>query len=109
MSLVMELTLDEYAFEVDAGEGFVLVYFYGNNCAPCRELSPIIDILAEEYSGKMKFCKININNYMAIAKELRVMGLPTIIIYHHGEIIYRETGFYNKNSFDKLFVDLSIV
>ncbi|MGB3366460.1 MAG: thioredoxin domain-containing protein [Acidaminobacteraceae bacterium] len=111
MSFIVELSLDDYAFEVDAGEGFVLVSFYGKNCAPCRELFPIIEILADEYKGKMKFCRINVNdnNNMEIAKELKVMGLPTVIIYHHGEIVYRETGFQNKISFDKLFKELYIV
>jgi len=109
MSLIVELDLDDYAFEVESQEGFVLVSFYGNNCAPCRELFPIIEMLADEYKGKLKFCRINVNDNMAIAKELRVMGLPTVIIYHHGEIVYRETGFQNKILFDKLFEELYIV
>lgn len=109
MSLIVDLNLDDYAFEVESQEGFVLVSFYGNNCAPCRELFPIIEILADEYKEKLKFCKINVNENMTIAKELRVMGLPTVMIYHHGEIIYRETGFQNKIKFDELFKELSIV
>lgn len=109
MSLIVELDLEDYAFEVESEDGFVLVSFYGNNCAPCRELFPIIEILADEYKEKLKFCKINVNENMAIAKELRVMGLPTVIIYRSGEIVYRETGFQNKIAFDNLFKELSIV
>ena len=109
MSLIVEVNLDDYAFEVESDQGFVFVSFYGNNCAPCRELFPIIEELAFEYKNNLKFCKINVNENMTIAKELRVMGLPTVLIYHGGYIVYRETGFQNKIAFDKLFKELEII
>lgn len=109
MSLIMDINLEDYAFEVESEQGFVFVSFYGNNCAPCRELSPIIEVLSEEYKHRLKFCKINVNENMKVAKELRIMGLPTVLIYHSGYIVYRETGFQNKNAFDSLFKELEIV
>lgn len=109
MNLVVDLDIVSYALEVESQEGFVLVDFYGNNCSPCRELLPIIEEIAYEYKNHLKVCKINVNENMAIAKELKVMGLPTVIIYHMGEIVYRETGFQNKIGFDKIFKELHIV
>lgn len=105
MSLIMELDLASYALEVEFYEGIILVDFYGNNCFPCKELLPILEEVALDYRDDIKVCKINVSENMAIAKELRVMGLPTLIVYKDGQIVNRCTGVQNRLSIDKLIED----
>lgn len=92
MGLIKELTTDNYAFEVESECGIAVVDFYGDRCIPCKELLPILEKLSEEYTDKVKFFKINTNQNMGLAKEFKIMGLPTLMIYSCGEVAMRQTG-----------------
>ena len=62
----------------------VLVDFWAPWCGPCRMLAPLVEELAEKYEGKMRFCKVNVDESMAIAKTYRVMGIPQISVFKGG-------------------------
>ena len=62
----------------------VLVDFWAPWCGPCRMLAPLVEELAEKYEGKMRFCKVNVDESMAIAKTYRVMGIPQISVFKDG-------------------------
>lgn len=105
MGSIKELDADNYAFEVESDCGVVVVDFYGDRCIPCKELLPVLEKLSVEYDGKVKFYKLNTNQNMSLAREFKIMGLPTIMIYLCGEVIMRQTGDLNesflKNEIDK--------
>lgn len=71
--------------EVLRSEGWVLVDYWGDSCAPCIALMPDVEVLAEKYEGKVKFCKLNTTKARRLAISQRVLGLPTIVLYKDGE------------------------
>jgi len=70
----------------------VLVDFYADWCAPCRAASPVIDALAEEYAGKIKVVKVNVDTDSAKAGENGVRGIPNFILFKGGQRVSQFVG-----------------
>jgi len=89
---IVILNEDNFESEVMQSDIPVLVDFWASWCGPCRMIAPIIDQLAEEYDGKMKFAKVNVDEQRALAGKYRVMSIPTLIIFKNGEIAEQVVG-----------------
>ncbi|MDK2856147.1 MAG: thioredoxin 1 [Bacillota bacterium] len=89
---ISELTRDTYEEEVKRSELPVVVDFWGPRCAPCLALLPEVEKLAQEYSGRVKFCKVNCSQNRRLAVELKVMALPTFLFYKGGEVVAQLSG-----------------
>jgi len=81
------LELDKENFEAEVLEvpGPVFVDFYSDSCEPCQALMPVIHGLAEKYSDKLKFTKVNTMKARRMAISQKVLGLPVTAIYKNGE------------------------
>ena len=79
--------LDKETFELEVlkGEGYILVDFFGDGCAPCEALMPHIEELSEKYGDKLKFTKLNTTKARRVAIGQKVLGLPVIAVYKDGE------------------------
>ncbi|HPO05948.1 MAG TPA: thioredoxin [Candidatus Gracilibacteria bacterium] len=74
-----------FASEVDNYEGGVLVDFFAPWCGPCQMLMPIIDKLAEEYAGKFKIVKVNVDESPQISMREEIMSIPTLKFFKNGK------------------------
>ncbi|RGY97373.1 thioredoxin [Clostridium sp. AM58-1XD] len=74
----------------------VLVDFYADWCGPCKMMAPVVDQIAEEYAGKVKVGKLNVDEQPEIAGRYGVMSIPTIIIFHGGEVVTKLVGVQPK-------------
>ncbi len=83
------LMVDKETFEAEVlqAEGYVLVDYFGDGCAPCAALMPAIEALNEKYGDKLKFAKLNTTQARRLAIGQKIMGLPVIAIYKGGEKI----------------------
>lgn len=79
----------------------VLVDFFAEWCPPCRRLGPIIEELAGEMSGKVKVCKLNVQDHSDLATKYGVMNIPTMILFNKGEESWRAVGFQAKKAIIK--------
>lgn len=81
------IAVDKKTFEEEVlkAEGFILVDYWSDGCEPCKALLPDVEVLAEKYEGKVKFCKLNTTKARRLAISQRVLGLPTIVLYKDGE------------------------
>jgi thioredoxin len=81
------LVLDKTNFEAEVlqAEGYVLVDFFGDGCAPCEALMPHVVSLSEKYGEKLKFTKLNTTKARRVAIGQKILGLPVIAIYKDGE------------------------
>ncbi len=82
---VVSVTDTNFEEEVLKSEGAVFVDFYADWCGPCRAVSPIVEELSEDYDGRMKFVKVNVDNAPDVAAKYGVMSIPTLIIFNKGE------------------------
>ncbi len=70
----------------------VLVDFYADWCGPCKAMSPVVQQVAGQFSGKLKVIKVNIDSNQAAASQFRVQGVPTFILFHKGKQVWRQSG-----------------
>ena len=88
--------INESKFTNEISEGVVVVNFFATWCGPCKMLSPIIDSLAEEMKGSVKFIKVDADESVNILQDQGVAGLPTIAIFKDGQKQDMIVGFSPK-------------
>lgn len=102
MSKVLEVTDATFTAEVLQSALPTLVDYWADWCAPCKQLSPLIDELSEVYSDRMKFVKVDTNVNTAVAGSQGIMALPTIQIFHNGQVVEQVQGGKTKMALTKL-------
>jgi len=70
----------------------VLVDFYADWCGPCKTMAPILQQVASQHQGKLKIIKIDVDRNQAVAQQFRVQGIPTLILFHQGQPVWRQSG-----------------
>jgi thioredoxin 1 len=93
---ITEVTDATYDQEVLKSELPVVVDFWAPWCGPCRMLAPIVEQLAGEYAGKIKFAKMNTDENMDTPTSLGIRGIPTLIFYVGGQEAERMVGYSPK-------------
>lgn len=70
----------------------ILVDFYADWCAPCKVMAPSVDALAAKYSGSALVAKLNTDHAPATAQQYDIRGIPTVVVFHKGKVIARQSG-----------------
>ena len=96
MSSAAEVTTQTFEQEVLKSDIPVMVDFWAEWCGPCKMLAPAVDAIAEEFAGKMKVLKLDIDKDAAIASKYGVMSIPTLIIFKGGTIAEQIIGNQTK-------------
>jgi thioredoxin 1 len=84
MADVSEVTTSTWDDEVIKAQGLVMIDFWAAWCGPCRIISPTVEELSKEYSGKVKVLKLNTDENSDIASRYQVMGIPTLMFFKDG-------------------------
>ncbi len=74
----------------------VLVDFWAVWCGPCLRLAPVIEQIAKEYKGKLKVCKLNVDDAPETASSYGIMSIPTLVIFKNGEVVDKIVGVLPK-------------
>lgn len=94
MSYVV-LTSENFHQEVILSDKPVLVDFWASWCGPCQALAPTIDEIADEQPG-IKVGKVNVDEQPELARQFRVMSIPTLMVFKNGDLVRREVGGRSK-------------
>ena len=96
------LTSDNFESEVIASEIPVLVDFWATWCGPCKMLGPVISQIADEYEGKVKVGKVNVDEEEELAAKYGIQSIPTVLLFKGGEVVEQSLGFKPKAFFEGL-------
>lgn len=102
---MIEVRNNEFKSEIE--DGIVLVDFYAKWCGPCRMISPLLEQLHEEYNGKVKFVKVDIDVNQEVAQEYGVMSIPNLFIFKDGKIADQMLGFKPKTTLQQ-WIDIHL-
>lgn len=88
----------DQTFSSDTSQGVVLVDFYADWCGPCRMLTPVLQEVASELSGKVVIGKLDIDSEQKMATEFQVTSVPTLILFKDGKEVNRLVGLRDKEA-----------
>jgi thioredoxin 1 len=96
--MTRETTDQSFQKDVLESKSLVLVDFWAPWCGPCRQLSPIVDEVAKEMSGKIEVFKCNVDENPETPSKYMVRGIPTLILFKNGEIVDTKVGSLSKQA-----------
>ena len=84
----------------------VVVDFWAPWCGPCRRIGPVLEELVEQYGGRVKVAKVNVDQEPKLAEAFGVRGIPTLIVIRQGETLGQMVGFRGREALVNLFAEL---
>ena len=99
----INLTSANFDEEVLNSDIPVMVDFWAPWCGPCKMLGPVVAEIAEENEGKIKVCKVNVDEEGDLARRFKVASIPTVITFNKGEQLNKNLGFTDKETLLGLF------
>ncbi|WP_127478441.1 thioredoxin TrxA [Sulfurivermis fontis] len=104
---IVYVTDDTFEREIIKAEGPVLVDYWADWCGPCKMIAPILDEIAEEYSGRLKVAKLNIDENPNTPPKFGIRGIPTLMLFKNGNVEATKVGAVSKSQLTA-FIDSNL-
>jgi thioredoxin 1 len=102
MSKEITITGDNFDAEVIKANVPVLLDFWASWCSPCRMIAPFLEQIAEEYDGRLKVGKVNVDEQDKLAAQHNIVSIPTMAVYKNGALAHQQSGALPKNEIENL-------
>ena len=96
---------DNFIEEVIESEIPVLVDFWAEWCGPCKVIAPVLEEIAEDYAGKVKVAKVDIDNNADLTTKYNITSIPTLLLIKDGEEVKRQRGAIPRETIIVMFAD----
>jgi thioredoxin 1 len=107
MSEILHVTDASFDEEVLKSDVPVLVDYWAEWCGPCKVIAPVLEEIADEYDGKMKICKLDIDSNEATPPKYSIRGIPTLMLFKDGNVEATKVGALSKSQLE-VFLDSNI-
>jgi thioredoxin 1 len=94
---IVQLTDDSFDTDVITASGLILVDFWAEWCGPCKMIAPLLDAVADEYDGKLKVVKVDIDSNQGVPGQYGVRGIPTLLLFKNGAVAATKVGALSKS------------
>ncbi len=101
-----EFTDQNFENDVEQSENPVLIDFWAVWCGPCKAIAPVIEEIADEYQGKVKVGKVDVDQNQNTAMKYGIRSIPTILIMNKGEVVKQIVGAVPKNNITDMLNEL---
>ena len=99
----MTVTDDSFASEVEQHQGLTVVDFWATWCGPCRMIAPILEQLSEEFDGRVKVTKLDVDANQRTAMRFQVRSIPTLLFFKDGKLVDQVIGAVPKSQLETKF------
>jgi thioredoxin 1 len=103
MSSAAAVTDDTFASEIEQHKGLAVVDFWATWCAPCRMIAPVLDQLANQFEGKAKVVKMDVDSNQKTPGRFNVRSIPTILFFKDGQLVDTIVGAVPKPQLERKF------
>ena len=107
MSEIIQLSDDSFERDVLNSDLPVLVDYWAEWCGPCKMIAPVLEEIATEYEGKLKVCKLNIDENSETPPKYGIRGIPTLMIFKDGSVEATKVGALSKSQL-AAFIETSL-
>jgi thioredoxin 1 len=104
---IVHITDASFEQDVIKSDTPVMVDFWAEWCGPCKMIAPVLDELANDYAGRLKICKLNVDSNTQTAPKFGIRGIPTLIIFKNGAVAGTKVGALSKSQL-AAFIDSMI-
>lgn len=103
------VNVSDASFEEDVlkAEGAVLVDYWAEWCGPCKMIAPVLEEIAKDYAGKLKVCKLNIDENNETPPKFGIRGIPTLMLFKDGNVEATKVGALSKSQL-AAFIEASL-
>jgi thioredoxin 1 len=101
--LIVSLTQDNFETEALKSATPIFVDFWAEWCGPCKMIAPVLDELANEYTGKIKIGKVNVDEQQSLAAQYRVSSIPSLLMIKNGQVVEQMVGAKSKRDLKACF------
>jgi thioredoxin 1 len=93
---IVTLTQENFQTEVLNSAKPILVDFWAEWCGPCKMIAPVLDELAQEYDGKVRIGKVDIDSHQQLAAQYGITAIPTLLLFQGGQVVHQMRGAKSK-------------
>jgi len=99
---IVTLTQETFDSEIKKPGAPILVDFWAEWCGPCRMVAPVLEKLAEEYAGKVRIGKVNVDEQAGLATKYGIQSIPTLLLFKEGRVVEQTVGSAGRDALAKM-------